>query len=323
MQTAWGWLPAIYLFLGGLGAGAFLVAAVVELTNKRYEFEFCAITLVGATIPGPVVALGTVLLIFDLGAGLREPWRIAYMLTHFTSVMTWGVWILSIFIPLAFVYGFLEVMDAFPEAWERIKGWKWLRKLTFVQTFPVRPVKRKVAAIGSFFALGVAVYTGILLSAVGPAIPFWSTWVLPFIPIPMLPLLFLVSALSTGVGITVDLAATLVVPDVCHYIRRLPLIHLAMIGIETLLLGFLLITAFLSGGAAAQSARDIVVGPHSIVFWVLIVIPGFIYPFIVHAYAAGLGRHSPASGLGSGIGIVVAGLFLRYLIVVSGVPAFL
>lgn len=323
MQTAWGWLPAIYLFLGGLGAGAFLVAAVIELTNKRYEFEFCAITLVGATVPGPVVALGTVLLIFDLGAGLREPWRIAYMFTHFTSVMTWGVWILSTFLPLSFLYGFLEVMDTYPSAWEWIKSRKWARKLTFLQNLPVRRVKRIVAAVGSVFALGVAVYTGILLSAVGPAIPFWSTWVLPFIPIPMLPFLFLVSALSTGIGLTVDLAATLVVPDVCHYIRRLPLIHLAMIGIETLLLGLLLITAFLNGGAAARSAYDIVVGPHSIVFWVLIVIPGFIYPFVVQAYAAGLGRHSPASGLGSGIGIVVAGLFLRYLIVVSGVPAFL
>jgi len=323
MQTAWGWLPAIYLFLGGLGAGAFLVAAVFELTNKRYQFEFCPVTLVGATVPGPVVALGAVLLIFDLGAGLREPWRIAYMVTHFTSVMTWGVWILSLFIPLSFIYGFLEVMDIYPSGWEWIKSRKWARKLAFLQEFPVRRVKRIVAAVGSVFALGTAVYTGVLLSAVGPSIPLWSTWVLPFIPIPMLPLLFLVSALSTGVGLTVDLAATLVVPDVSHRIRRLPLIHLAMIGIETLLLGFLLITAFLHGGAAAQSARDIVVGQHSIVFWVLIVIPGFIYPFIVHAYAAGLGQHSPASGLGSGIGIVVAGLFLRYLIIVSGVPAIL
>ena len=323
MHTEWGWLVAIYLFLGGLGAGAFLVAAMFELTNKRYEFEFCAVTLVGATIPGPVIALGTILLIFDLGAGLWEPWRILYMFTHFTSVMTWGIWILSLFLPLSFIYGFLEVMDAYPAAWEWVKGRKWTRRLTFLQTLPVRRMKRVVAAVGIVFATGVAVYTGVLLSAVGPSIPLWSTQVLPFIPIPMLPLLFLVSALSTGVGLTIDLAATLVVPEVSHRIRRLPLIHLAMIGIETLLLGFLLITAFLNGGAAAQSARDIVVGPHSIVFWVLIVIPGFIYPFIVHAYAAGLGRHSSASGLGSGIGIVVAGLFLRYLIIVSGVPAFL
>ena len=321
MQTAWGWLPAIYLFLGGLGAGALLVAAVFELTNKRYQFEFCPVTLVGATVPGPVVALGAVLLIFDLGAGLREPWRIAYMLTHFTSVMTWGVWILSIFIPLSFIYGFLEVMDSYPSIWERIKNHKLAKRLAFLQQFPLRRAKRVAAAAGSIFAVGVAVYTGVLLSAVGPAIPFWSTWVLPFIPIPMLPLLFLVSALSTGVGLTVDLSSTLVMPEVFHRIHRLPLIHLAMIGIETLLLGLLLITAFIDGGAAAQSAYGIVVGPHSIVFWVLIVLPGFIFPFIVQAYAAGMGRHSALSGLGSGIGIVVAGLFLRYLVVVSGIIA--
>lgn len=323
MQTAWGWLAAIYLFLGGLGAGAFLVAAVFELTSKRYEFDFRPVTLVGATVPGPVVALGAVLLIFDLGAGLREPWRIFYMFTHFTSVMTWGIWILSIFIPLSLIYGFLEVMDAYPKAWEWVKDQKWTKLLTFLQQLPLRQAKRIVAVVGSVFAVGTALYTGVLISAVGPAIPLWSTPVLPFIPIPMLPLLFLVSALSTGVGLTVDLGATLVMPDMQHHIRRLPLIHLVMIGVETLLLSLLFITAFINGGAAAQAAQDIVVGPHSIVFWVLIVLPGFVYPFIVHAYAAGLGQHSPLLGLGSGFGIIIGGLFLRYLIIVSGISAVL
>ncbi|MGD1992042.1 MAG: polysulfide reductase NrfD [Anaerolineae bacterium] len=319
----WGWLVAIYLFLGGLGAGALAVAAVFELTGKRYEFEFCPVTLVGATVPGPVALAGTVLLIFDLGAGLREPWRILYMLTHLSSVMTWGVWILSLFLPISFLYGFLEIMDTYPSAWEWFKSRSALQRLKFLPSFPVRRVKRIMATAGCILAVGVAVYTGVLISAVGPAVPFWSTDILPFIPVPMLPLLFLVSALSTGIGLTVDLAATLSVRDMAHRVRRLPLIHLAAIGVETLLLGMLLITAFLDGGAAAQAARDIVVGPHSIVFWGLIVLPGFIYPFVVHAYAAGVGQHSPASGLGSGIGIVVAGLFLRYLIIISGIHTFL
>jgi formate-dependent nitrite reductase membrane component NrfD len=137
----------------------------------------------------------------------------------------------------------------------------------------------------------------------------------------MMPILFLISALSTGVGLTVDLSATLIVPEMQHRVARLPLIHLALIGAETVLLGMLLITAFTNGGAASQAALDIVIGPHSLVFWLLIVLPGFIFPFVVHAYAVGLGRHSPLSGLGSGVGIVVAGLFLRYLILVSGLPA--
>ncbi|MGD8244814.1 MAG: polysulfide reductase NrfD, partial [Anaerolineae bacterium] len=147
--------------------------------------------------------------------------------------------------------------------------------------------------------------------------------VLPFINIPNLPLLFLVSALSTGVGLTVDVAATLSIPDLSRRVRRLPLIHLTMIGLETLLVGLLLITAFLSGGAAAQAAREIVVGVHSFVFWLLIIIPGFVFPFVVHAYAAGLGGHSPLSELCAGFGVVVGGLFLRYLIIVSGIHTFL
>jgi formate-dependent nitrite reductase membrane component NrfD len=321
MYPVWEWLPAIYLFLGGLGAGAFLVAATFEFSGKRYEFDFSPTTLVGAAVPGPLVALGTVLLISDLGAGLREPWRILYMFTHFTSVMTWGVWMLTFFIPISFIYGFLELMDVYPQAWKWIKNRSWAERLGFVQPLPVRRMKRIAAGVGAVFAVGIALYTGILLSTVGPAIPFWSTPILPFIPVPMMPILFLISAISTGIGLTVDLSATLFVPDLQHRIPQLPLIHLALIGAETVLLGMLLITAFVNGGAASQAALDIVIGPHSLVFWLLIVLPGFIFPFVVHAYAVGLGRHSPFSGLGSGVGIVVAGLFLRYLILASGLPA--
>jgi polysulfide reductase chain C len=309
MQTVWGWLPAIYLFLGGLGAGAFLVAATLEFTGKRYELDFCPITLVGAILPGPLVALGTVLLIFDLGAGLREPWRIFYMFTHFSSVMTWGIWILSVFIPLALVYGFLEVMDTYPLVWEGMR-----------KRLPVRRIKRIVAAVGSVFAVGTALYTGVLLSAVGPAIPFWSTSVLPFLPIPMMPLLFLVSAISTGIGLTVDMSGTLALPDMQKRFRRLPLIHLALIGLEAVLLGLLLFTAFAQGGAAAQAAQNIATGPRSLVFWILIILIGFAFPFVVHACALGLGRHSRLLDLGSGMGIVVAGLILRYVVLVNGIP---
>ncbi len=319
IHTEWGWLPAIYLFLGGLGAGCFLVAAAFEWYGKRYQFDFCPTTLIGATVPGPVIALGTILLIFDLHAGLREPWRILYMFTHFSSVMTWGIWILSIFIPICFAYGFLEVVDSYPRAWEWVK--RRLKRLRFLEHLPVRRIKRILALVGSFLALGTALYTGILLSAVGPATPFWSTDILPFLPIPAMPLLFLVSALSTGIGLTIDLGATLAIKDMAHRVRRMPLIHLAIIGVETILLGLLLITAFADGGVRAQAAKDIVAGQHGIVFWLLIVLPGFVFPFVVHAYAVGLGQHSALSGLGSGAGIVLAGLFLRYLILVSGLPA--
>ncbi len=323
MQTEWGWLPAIYLFLGGLGAGAFIIAAMFELTNERYRVTFCPTTLVGATIPGPLVALGTVLLIFDLGAGLREPWRIFYMFTHLRSVMTWGVWILSIFIPISLAYGFLEIMDTFPSAWEWVKTRSGLRRMRFLDRFPVRRGKRVIAAVGLVFAVGTATYTGLLLSAVGPAIPFWSTPLLPFLHIPMMPFLFLISAISTGEALTVDLIATIAAGGALPRGRRVHLIHLSLIVAEALLISHLLTHALGEGGAAAQAARDIVIGPHSVVFWVFIVLLAIIFPFVGHIYAAGLGRHMAFSGWSSGISILMSGLFLRYLVLVSGVPAFL
>ncbi len=306
-QPHWGWLVAIYLFLGGMGAGCFLVAAAVEWTGERYKHAFCPTTLVGATVPGPLIALGTVLLIFDLGAGKMEPCRIFYMFTHFRSAMTWGIWILTLFIPLCFLYGLVELMHVYPGilAWAR----RWLAFLP--EDLPYRRIKRILCPVGSVFAVGTAVYTGVLLSVVR-AIPFWNT--------PVLPFLFLVSALSTGMGLNIDLSGTIAVGPMERRFRNLPLYHMVFIGGEALLIGLLLLLAFLRGGAAAQSAQMIVTGPTGLVFWVVVVLFGLLIPFLFHAYAYGARQHSLAGGILSGAGIVIAGLFLRYLIVASGIP---
>lgn len=316
-QTSWGWLVVIYLFLGGLGAGSFLTAALFELTGWRYKRDFCPVALVGSTISGPMIALGSLLLILDLGAGKTEPWRIVYLFTNFQSVMTWGIWILCLFIPVALFYGLLELADAEPF----VKGLVWARLPKLV--VKGREVRRRVAMVGSVLAVGVAIYTGVLISVVGPSVPFWSQPVLPFLPIPMMPLLFLISALSTGMALTFDLAATIAVPSIQQQIRSMDLAHIVLIGVENILIGLLLIAALGSGGAAADSARLIMYGPLAIIFWVGVVAIGLIYPFVVHAYAIGAGRHSLWSGIGSGVGIVVAGLCLRYLIVTAGIPAYL
>lgn len=314
-QTAWGWLVVIYLFLGGLGAGAVLTAAFIELSGWRYQRDYCPTALAGAVIAGPIVAIGSVLLIFDLGAGRMEPWRIVYLFTNFTSVMTWGIWILTLFIPVALVYGLLELVEVEPY----LKGLVWSRFPRLLENFP--RYRRWVAIVSAILAVGVAVYTGVLISAVGPAVPFWSQPVLPFLPIPMMPLLFLVSAVSTGMALTFDLVATIAMPEIHHEMTVMPLVHIVLIGLENVLIGLLLLSALNAGGAAAESARLIMYGPLSVLFWVGVVLVGLIYPFVVHAYAIGAGRHSLWSGIGSGAGILIAGLFLRYLIVIAGIPA--
>jgi formate-dependent nitrite reductase membrane component NrfD len=135
--------------------------------------------------------------------------------------------------------------------------------------------------------------------------------------------LFLISALSTGEALTVDLAGTLSTEGQAPRGRREHFVHLGLITGEAVVLGQLLAHAFLEGEAAARSARDILIGPHSIVFWVLIMVLGFVIPFVGHVYAAGRGRHNRATGLVSGVSLVVSGLFLRYLVIVSAIHTFL
>jgi formate-dependent nitrite reductase membrane component NrfD len=303
----WGWLVAIYLFLGGMGAGAFLMAATVELTGLRYKQKYCPTAMVGAGVSGPLILIGTVLLIFDLGAGLREPWRIFNMFTNFESIMTWGIWILSLFLPIAFLYGLLEIMHVYPGvlAWAR-KRLRWLP-----EALDYRRIKRRVCIVGSVLAVGTAIYTGVLLSVVN-AVPLWNT--------PILPALFLVSAISTGMGLTFDLAATLAVPELHRRYNHMPLVHMIFIGAEIALLALLLIQALAQGGEAAESAKLILVGRGSVAFWVLVVGFGMVYPFMVHVYAFARKTHGYISGILSGAGIVIAGLFVRYLIVAAAIP---
>jgi len=303
----WGWLVAIYLFLGGMGAGAFLIAAVIELSGKRYEQEYCPTTLVGAGISGPLIVIGTVLLIFDLGAGLREPWRIVNMFTNLSSVMTWGIWILSFFIPIAFVYGVLEVMHVYPGILEWLR--KWLRFLP--ETLPYRAIKRIVCSIGILLALGTALYTGVLLSVV-QAVPLWST--------PILPVLFLISAVSTGMALSLDLSATVMVPETPHRFKRLPVIHIALIGLEIIVLAVFFYISFQKGGEAAESVQLILTGAGSLIFWVMVAGLGLVFPLVLNVYALLRGSHGHVVGILAGAAIVVAGLFVRYLIVAAAIP---
>lgn len=303
----WGWLVAIYLFLGGMGAGAFLIAATIELTGLRYRLKYCPTTMVGAGVSGPLILGGTVLLILDLGAGMKEPWRILAMFTNFHSVMTWGIWILTLFLPIAFLYGIVEVMHVQPEILASAR-----KRLRFLpEHLPYRKIKRVLCSVGVVLAIATAIYTGVLLSVV-QAVPLWNT--------PILPALFLISAISTGMGLAFDLSATLAMPEIHRRYNHMPLIHMIFIGLEIALLALLLVTSLMQGGEAAESAKLILMGKGSVVFWVLVVGFGMIYPFMVHVYAFARRSHGYLSGVLSGAGIVIAGLFVRYLIVAAAIP---
>lgn len=170
-QTIWGWLIVIYLFLGGLGAGAFLCSALaykgfLGLLNERfYKFGF---------LLAPIAVIGgTVLLLFDLAPSAAiNPFKILQLYTRPVSMMSIGTYLLTFFIVVSV--------------------------LVLLQIKKSGKIYDIMLTLGAILALGVMGYTGLLLYVV-KAIPLWaSVW---------LPILFTISAISTG--LSANAAATL------------------------------------------------------------------------------------------------------------------
>ena len=102
---------------------------------------------------------------FDAEAGLHNPLRFALLLHNPCSVMTWGVVFLAAFAIIALVTLLLDCLKKQVPAWLEIAG--------------------------SVFAVCVGAYTGALLG-VCQTFLLWNN--------ALLPILFLVSAVSTGMS---------------------------------------------------------------------------------------------------------------------------
>ncbi len=160
LQTEWGWLVAIYLFLGGVGAGAYTIAAINGFMGESLEFS----TIVGLWISFPALMIGSAFLMADLGS----PARAIYAgMKPKTSWIARGFWIISIFMVLSFFHLLLHRSGS-----------------TTADTSLV-----VISVLGIIFAVLTMAYTGVLLGA-SKGIPFWRSGVVPVV--------FVVSALVTG-----------------------------------------------------------------------------------------------------------------------------
>ena len=159
----WGPMIAWYLFLAGASAGAFLTSAFVEV---KYP-ESVKMRVAGRIIAPIFLGIGLVMLMLDAEAGLHNPLRFFWLIANPGSVMTLGVYFICVFMPVALVSALLEVLK--------------------------KPVPKWLTWVGIVFAFAVAAYTGFLLGVV-KAFPLWNNAVLP--------ILFVVSALSAGLAAT-------------------------------------------------------------------------------------------------------------------------
>jgi len=161
LQKEWGLQIAVYLFLGGVGGGAYTIAGINSFLGKSMELS----TTVGLWIGFPALLIGSVFLLTDLG---NPRMAILAGLKPGTSWIARGTWIISIFMVFSFLH---LVLHQFTEAG---KTAAWMNI---------------IAGIGIVFAILTIAYTGLLLGA-SKGIPFWRSGVVPVV--------FAISALVTG-----------------------------------------------------------------------------------------------------------------------------
>ncbi len=289
LESAWGWLIISYLFLAGAGAGAFISAVACHLLAPDWSKSLAR---AGSLASGPLVAVGTACLVLDLEAGLWEPWRQVYLVANFNSMITWGVLILSGFIPVSLLYGAA------------------LNEITFVGKI-AKKYLFPLEIIGSILAVATAGYTGVLI-AVMNGVPFWNT--------PLMPVLFMASAMSTGLAVAMIGAAIIDIRTI-KTLSNFALGHVIFLAIEGLVLGLLIFMSLSRSAEAASSAWMLIAGPLSPYFWTLVVIVGVLIPFVLSIVEyLEYGEMPKALVVSADLLVLVGGMSLRALIIFSGQP---
>lgn len=161
-RAHWKWEVVLYFWVGGIAAGAYVVAAIADLFGEDEDRHAAR---AGRLIALPLMLAAPALLIKDLG----RPERFLNMLRIFKlkSPMSAGTWGLSSFGLFAGLSALLELQ-------------------------PFRAPRKLAGLLGAPLALFVGGYTGVLISAT--AIPLWFKnrflW----------GATFLASAFSTGIA---------------------------------------------------------------------------------------------------------------------------
>lgn len=288
-QLTWGWRVAVYLFLVGVGTGAYVVGFIFDLLSPG----FILVSKIAVSIAAPLIILGILFLEFNLGKKSRA------FLVFRRPLSSWiarGTVLITIFIALDLVSIGLGVWPS--TSLENATGARLI-----------------LEGIASVFAVLTLLYTGLLLKAAKP-IPFWNTL--------SLPVLFLVSGISTGM---MFVAATLLIYGIftdSTFQELLVLMgryNIFIIIIEALVIGFYMLR--MSQLPVSRSSVQIITGGSLAgVFWSGVVVAGMVVPFVFGIYGIYLNISDPVTMLISTLVVNLLGLaggfMLRYIVINGG-----
>ncbi len=234
-HEAMGSLIVIYFFLSGLGAGAFLTAAGCRIFGGE---KYAKIEKVAA-IAAPILLMpGLLCLLLELG----RPFRFFNMFLYFnpSSVASWGVWVINIFMAISVIYAFLHVIGRAEKA-------------------------RPLAYAGLFFALAVGLYSGILLYQMRGH-DLWHS--------ALVPAIFLASAIASGLAVVLLLSGS-AEPEQTRVLSRVLAVAVA---VDLVLALTELLTLALGGVEKAEVAGVILSGGFGFLFIGVYLVLGLVLP---------------------------------------------
>ena len=313
----WNWIVAVDLFAAGLSAGAFIISATGYFLGKeKYE----NITRIGAYIaPFPVI-VGILALIYDL----ERPqlfWKL-FLTFQPNSVMSLGSWLLLFFSIFSMANFYLWL----PERFDYLKIIPAIQSNKFLSRFKgdnLTKMRGLVAGFGIPISIGIGIYTGVLLGAL-TARPFWNN--------PMLPMLFLISAMMTGSaaicfvgcfikgfwGMTREQINT---NKLMIHSIDFTLMVLSIIAILLFILGM-----YVSTRSSAEAVHLIMGGEFTLLFWIVAVGVGILLPLALEVYEliphyiwqGELREHNPwLSGITTA-SVLIGGFTMRYIVIYAG-----
>ncbi len=291
----WGWEIVMYLFLGGMVAGIFILTAALELAagRKPRSRALQAMPLVALSL----ISIGMLALWLDLAHRLWA-WRF-YATWRLTSPMSWGAWILVLVYPTGILFALGSLDD----------GWRvtLLRRSPRLLARTIRELialadrhRRRILLTSVAAGVALGIYTGLLLGTM-PSRLVWNTAVLG-------PL-FLASGISTG-------AAFLLLQKLEEAERRfLVRWDATAITAELVLIALMLVGWSTAGTAGRFAAATFLGGPYTAQFWSLVVVTGLLVPLAMEVLE---GRRHLRSAAIVPVLILCGGLALRWILLVAG-----
>jgi formate-dependent nitrite reductase membrane component NrfD len=307
-ELTWGVPVILYLFLAGVGAGALTASASMFLRGGPTERYF-SIARYGAFLATPLVIIGTGMLVFELGSFQAGHWFKFLNLFKVINLspMSIGTWLLTFFILIGipYAYTFLPKNAAPGDTFDRMR--------------------QRLAWVCIPLGIAVAIYTGVLLGAM-PSRPFWNS--------PILALLFLLSALSTGVAVLLLVNTVMNRNNPDPGIKKnfeeanylLAESDTLLIGLEILAIFLFIMYAHLSVGSQREAIRVIEWGGElSLMFWFWVMFIGLLVPVVVelfHTIPKIVSNKEvvlhPVMNLVIPVFVLFGGYMLRHIIVVAG-----